>query len=170
MIWHDDGKDSGRVFEERIGDIGSVRGVELLPFYDEGWRGYPLRVTGTMGEIWLSDRGAVGDVLARLGYSDEVVEEAKGLQQFVLDLEGFVREPVVKRGELLPEEEELLAFIQEYYEEEGKTPTYAKMSRFMGYHADSGSQRHVAALEQKGRVQTVYRKGIIWFEGKENGF
>ena len=53
---------------------------------------------------------------------------------------------------LTPEQARLLAYIAEYSEQEGHSPSYEQMKRAMGLASKSGINRLVVALEERGAI------------------
>lgn len=53
---------------------------------------------------------------------------------------------------LTPEQSRLLAYISEFSEQEGHSPSYEQMKRAMGLASKSGINRLVVALEERGAI------------------
>lgn len=53
---------------------------------------------------------------------------------------------------LTPEQARLLAYIAEFSEREGHSPSYEQMKRAMGLASKSGINRLVVALEERGAI------------------
>lgn len=165
MIWHDDGQrnleTSLKVFTERLPEIGEVQSVKLL----DTFVGYPLRIKGTTGEIWLSSTKAAEQVLSELDYPVEYAqEESFRLGKFPLEEDREIPED----WELSELALQVLEAIQELYDELGRIPKVREISERAGYMSDTGADWRIGELVKHGKVRkNRNRGGIAWFEGMD---